>query len=104
MENSYNGWTNYETWAINLWMDESQDYWQDLIADIIEEEGTDNINDLTYRISEAIKQQHEDDAPQASGVFADLLSASLQRVNWYEIAESIVEPAIEEYKLENEEA
>ena len=104
MSNSYNGWTNYETWAVNLWMGESSSYWEDLVRDIIQQEGIEDRNALVYQISLALKQQHEDDMPQTEGVFADLLGASLSQVNWYEIAESIAETAIEEYEEENEEA
>jgi len=100
---SYNGWTNYETWAVNLWMDESSNYWEELVRDIIQDEGLEDVRDLTYKISLALKEQHEDDMPQTSGVFGDLLSASLSQVNWYEIAEHIVEPAIEDFKEESEE-
>jgi hypothetical protein len=100
MKDSYNGWTNYETWAVNLWMGESSDYWEDLVNDILEGQDLSDVQGLTYKISLALKEQHEDDMPQTSGVFADLLTASLSLVNWYEIAEHIVEPAIEELKAE----
>jgi hypothetical protein len=102
MKDSYNGWTNYETWAVNLWMGESSDYWEELIQDVIEGEDLSDVRALTYKISLVLKEQHEDDMPQTSGVFGDLLSASLSLVNWYEIAEHIVEDALEEFNLEKE--
>jgi len=89
MNTTYNGWTNYETWAVKLWMDNdrgSYEYWQ--------ERARAN-TDGEYNLSQELKSEHEDAMPEVPGVFADLLSAALSEVNWYEIAESLLEDAKE---------
>ena len=103
-EEGYNGWTNYETWAVNIWMDNdqgSQEYWreiaQDLVKSILEdaEEGALlPTEQAAYALGEVIKEQHEDmleemNFPQA-GPFTDLLNGALSEVNWYEIAQHLV--------------
>ena len=81
MADKYNGWTNYETWLVKLWMDESGDYWNDVTSDNVAE------------VSDFIKEQHEEINPvqDVNGVYSDLMSASLSAVNWDEIARSVIE-------------
>ena len=80
----YNGWTNYETWVVKLWMDNSisaQQHYEELARSC----------DLdTHSLSKALEQEHDADAPETTGVFNDLLTSALGSVNWYEIADSIV--------------
>lgn len=95
----YNGWTNYETWAVRLWIDgeePSYRYWCGRAQEIYDEAEADKyftkeenaINDL----ADSLKEEHEESMPvPESGVYADLLSAALGEVNWHEIAESMIE-------------
>ena len=89
----YNGWANYETWCVNLWMDNSegdQEYWKDIAEDL--QSDADDTDDLINRLADAIKEWHEDNDPTGnSGVYADLMGAALSEVNWRDIAEHIVE-------------
>lgn len=82
---TYNGWTNYETWATKLWMDNDQssyNYFNEMAQE------TEDV----YTLSEQIKEHFEENNPlnemQAS-VYHDLMSAALSEVNWHEIAESL---------------
>lgn len=93
-DNTYSGWTNYETWLVNLWMDNdqgSQEYWQETaqecMQDAIDGNDTSDVRALaTYNLSERMKEQHEEFTPETTGVYSDLLSSALGRVDWYEIA------------------
>jgi len=81
---TYNGWTNYETWATKLWMDNdqgAQEYWQ---------EQAEHYRDEPWKFAKAIKAEHEEQAPEIHGVFSDLLGAALGAVNWDEIAQSLI--------------
>ena len=43
-----------------------------------------------YDLMESIKAAHEEAAPDlGASVFADLLSAAVSEINWYEIAQSL---------------
>ena len=86
---SYNGWTNYETWVTNLWMDASQgsqEFWRDTAREC----------ESAYDLGQAIKAYHDEFAPETTGVFADLLGAALHSVNWTEIANHILDEVNEE--------
>jgi hypothetical protein len=88
MENKgYNGWTNYETWNWYLWHGDSV---EDDFGDIVRDCDRD-----VYQVSKAI-QEWTDDLTEnykmpENGFFADILNAAIQEVNWYEIAEHIIE-------------
>ena len=70
----YNGWTNKETWLVNVWLG---DYFQQDM-----EEGQDIC--ATY-IKDTINNMMADLPPQA-GLFADLLNCAVSEVNCYELA------------------
>src|SRR5262249_51996471 len=95
---AYNGWTNFETWAVALWIDNAQasyHYWREMEDECRreEEEGTRTAAGL---LADRIKDEYEDAACERLGnradVFADLLSAALSDVDWYEIAEHLLTP------------
>jgi len=109
-EKGYNGWTNYETWAAKLWMDneegsyrhwgsEAQDAW-----DAAEADGTfTREENAASALAEALKEDHESGMPEVSGLWADLLNTALSEVNWHEIAASLIEDVDKEEEAEEEE-
>jgi hypothetical protein len=95
---TYNGWTNYETWAVKLWMDNdqgSQEYWAERAKEMD-----------VYDLEQALKDEHEEFMPEniRPSVYGDLLQAALDSVNWREVAESIKDEADEENEEEDEES
>jgi len=95
-DTTYNGWTNRETWVVNLWLTNDGDAWlTEMTEDAIA--GCDgDRDDAIYTLSQTLGQQHDDalaDIAGLSGVFADLLTGALARVNWYEIAEHCIADA-----------
>ena len=92
-DNKYNGWTNYETWNVKLWMDNDQgsyDYWREVTARFDKDDA--------HALSEILRLEHEENQPELTGTYADLLGAALSSVNWYEIAESLLSDMAEEAK------
>lgn len=92
-DRTHNGWANYETWVVNLWLDNEEgihDYWREQarhqwqIATATsystrEEEALQALVDI-------LKDDHEEESPELTGVYCDLLKAALEEVNWREIA------------------
>jgi len=94
MSEKYNGWTNYETWLIGMDLDGNYDrsvYYrvQDMIIDLRAEHG-DNARALVGNLTDQLEAIY-DERDHGCSVFTDLITASLSRVNWRELAESQLE-------------
>ncbi len=98
MANDYNGWTNYETWVVNLWMqndETSSAQYRQLAQEMYEQSEANSINTrevvARYSLAEALKADFDENTPETEGVFADLLNSALSEINWYEIAGNLLE-------------
>ena len=81
----YNGWTNYETWNVNLWLS-NDEYTYRQAQRII------RLADTKYEAEKALEEYVTDpengmvpDIP--ASMAADLLGAALDAVNWREIVD-----------------
>ena len=99
-DSSYNGWKNYETWVVNLWLTNDEDTYnrcRSLAQQCIEEAVADAVlsrkERACYQLSNELKEMLEDGNPLASAasVYSDLLNASFSEVYWKEIADSFLE-------------
>lgn len=106
MNTTYNGWTNYETWLIKLWIDnneESYDYWREQTRDCWRYPSTNQFIDshrgrTVLALAERLKNEHEaivdsalEPAHLETSFVADLLTGVLSDVDWREIAEALVD-------------
>jgi len=95
-EKGYNGYTNYETWIVALWMNNDRgvlDYWLSVITDLSSADSPEyiaNENTQKCRLADRLKDEHEENQLEVSGVYADLLGAALSKVKWLEIAENLI--------------
>ena len=93
-DNTYNGWTNYETWNVNLWLDNDGSDFEEMAQECMQEAIDSDESDirasathaLSKRIEEYVDEMQEAQGIQTSGMFADLLSAALRAVDYYSIA------------------
>jgi hypothetical protein len=107
----YNGWTNYETWAVALWMDNeqgTQEYFHDMAREAIANNAdkapnpfsNDPNTNVRYELVQRLKAHYDEEAEQfmanQASVFADLINSALGSVNWYEIANHLLDSVNEE--------
>jgi hypothetical protein len=112
-EKGYQGWTNYETWAVNLWLGNEQgshEYWQEQARaawgnaqdqePMYESQRTSDRARIL--LAELLKYELADDPDLTrtaglpeSGMYADLLNAALSEVDWYELADALLTTAAE---------
>lgn len=99
-DKTYNGWTNYETWAVKLWMDNEQSsyrYWKSTTQEMWDEAEATSYStreqSASRDLADKLKEEFEENNPLASeaSVWSDLLGAALCEVNWREIAENLLE-------------
>jgi len=94
---TYNGWTNYETWRINLEIFDSVD---------LSYFGFDEESIEPYDLKDILQEYAEElvfldcrlDERRPSSLMEDYARAFLSDVNWYEIAEHMIKNKIEEDK------
>lgn len=103
-DQKYNGWTNYETWNMKLWMDNDQsssNYWNERAQEIYDASQAERFftrrESAAIALGNAIKEEmgdHAQDALERAGVayswIADFLNAAVSEVNYHEIAESLL--------------
>lgn len=99
----YNGWHNYETWLVSLWIDNeesSQAYWAEQAQeawDQTDKDSDDRTHEAACSLSESLKSHFEEANPcQDNGFWSDLMGAALSEVNWREIAENMLEEIAQE--------
>lgn len=112
---SYQGWTNYPTWCIHLWItneeglyrawrDEAQTSWEDSKdCKLSGLKGTDPAKerkwsarcDLADKLKDSWEYQASEDTTN-EGFWSDLQSWALAQVDWYEVAGALLEEVEDE--------
>jgi hypothetical protein len=87
----YNGWANYETWCVNLWVDNDPGTYGRAVEMARESEGD------RHALADQIEGWVEEWAREGvEGLTADLVGAALSEVRWSEIAEHWIADHCEE--------
>ena len=84
-ENRYNGWTNYATWRVNLELFDAIDS-----RYLTDEVGTADTYTLSKRLQEFAENVISD---SGEGLAVDYARAFLADVNFYEIAQHLIDAA-----------
>ena len=97
----YNGWSNRETWATKLWIDNDQGLYyhaQDMAGGYGNEDKRGLADALEEWITELLDMEQVFTASPAQRKELIMMASdigSLYRVNWYEIAESLLSELVE---------
>lgn len=85
-DRTYNGWSTYETWLVNLWIQNEESLYASLHAAVCE---ADSLYDAREILKARIDNEYDWFVEENShGLFQDLLQGALDEVNWYEIAKN----------------
>lgn len=107
-DTTHNGWKNYETWAVALWIDNEEPSYNKArrmareCAELAAEQKADaegpalRAGRLVFprsadgMLADRLKEWMEEEMPNLGGtLWADLLGAAMSEVDWYEIAHNM---------------
>ena len=100
---TYNGRTNYETWAVGMFLDGNytgEGTYQYTIETVTDALQTDHPTSeywtadesRRYHVADALKDMvGEATEPEEPSLASDLIGVARQRVNWYELADAWIE-------------
>jgi hypothetical protein len=100
-----NGWKNYETWVVNLWLTNTSgdcDYMSEQAREALDAEAGDKVT-ATHTLAGWLEGWHDERNPagELDGPFADLLNHALGCVDWYEIAQYVIDEEYAEWCEDN---
>ena len=82
----HEGFANYETWAVSLWLDNDEGLYNEVrenIGDLDLASRVDGNEELSGWLKDWVSEMQ----PEVNGLWADLLGAALGEVDWDEIAD-----------------
>lgn len=82
-DRTYNGWANYETWLVNVWMTNdmmSQEYWEEVAR------YHHSLANAESRLAKRLEYELSQVPDDLSGFHKDMLNAALCEVDWNELA------------------
>lgn len=91
----YNGWINYETWCVHLWLTNEQESYERLVAmgrqARADAKGIGRESTALHNLAGEIQAWVNDLLPDLGASLAeDLLNAAVGEVDWHEIAANIM--------------
>jgi hypothetical protein len=96
MSNTYNGWSNWETWNANLWITNDWRMSESYALQAGDLLGSYEQDEATYKLAKIIEADFDAMFPEVEGFFADMLNGAMREVNWREIAGHFVTDMVEE--------
>ena len=90
-DTTYNGWKNYPTWNVNLWLNNDEGLYHQTLAMVSETRNHAKL--VRVETADMLKSfVCEELAPDLGASFAaDLLGYALDQVDWFEIADAWLE-------------
>lgn len=91
-ETAYNGWANYETWNVNLWLANDEGFYNDVTRMARRAMVANTHDEATAELADAIQEFVSEVRVLNGGTFGDLSEdRSFARVDWEEVAASWLE-------------
>jgi len=103
-ESGYQGYKNYETWAVALEINNDQglyEYFWENIAEMQENvdpdryspppEDTTSYSNIEVDLADSMQSYYEEFMPELDGIFGTLLNSAFQEIDWREIAKDFLE-------------
>jgi hypothetical protein len=107
-DTGYNGWTNYPTWCVNLWLSNDEGLYREALERTSEtvanpprvSEYWNDEQTARYNVADTLKDWVCDglvpDEYDGASFVSDLLGYALDQVNWDEIADAWIEQVQEQ--------
>lgn len=83
LKTDYNGWTNYETWLTGVWIDNNEADHACVLDLTLRAR---SLADLADKLRDYIESSQPDIGTDAHGLFVDLMTAAVGRINFAELA------------------
>lgn len=104
----YNGWTNKATWRANMWLTSNDEGVYRECVDLAHyaHKAAYEADDRRDRLADLLSEYAEEllHGPRGEGGWlGDIVSDELDKVDWYEIADALIEAECEDYDGESEE-
>ena len=97
MTQSYNGWTNYETWLCNLWFN-NFDFTDQMDMFDNCEDNCDVLEIIANYIKESVEEFVEYSAAD-HGFIQDMINSAVGEIDWRDIADHYVDDVVDELEL-----
>lgn len=89
-DETYNGWKNYPTWAVHLWLTNDKSEYDSCLRTV--DDAFRHSDTPRVYIADALKESLFEAAPDlGASMYADLLSFALYHVDWFEIADDFID-------------
>jgi hypothetical protein len=84
----YNGWKNYETWLVNLWItneESSYEYYRELVRKAKSD------GEAAKALKDSVEEGCDEFVGNRGNLYTDLLNGALSSVDWFEVVKALKE-------------
>lgn len=101
-DKNYNGWTNYETWCVNLWLSNDEGTYNEVNDLLLQEQSVHEAETALSDFVEGLAESTCEGSISGASFVVDLLGSALANVNWTEIVESWIS-GLDDWRIDDHE-